>query len=206
MSEPRTRARAIRRLAPGLLHWTIRDERIRFRSDAYAVGGRDGRVLIDPLPLTGKALSRLGVVAAICLTGSCHQRSAWRYRRRFGAPVYAPRGSRGLDERPDRLYGRGARLPGGLVAIHAPGPTRVHFALHLARGRGALFCADVLMRRGKGLGFVPDEHQDDPPRTRRTAAAFLKRRFAALCCAHGAPIVGGARMAIRRALAADGEK
>ena len=200
MSEPRGSASRIQRIAPGLLHWTLHDDRIDWRSDAYAVPGRRGVVLIDPLPLMDAALARLGRVEAICVTGSCHQRSSWRYRRRFGAPVYAPRGARGLEEKPDAAYANGARLPGNLVAVHAPGPTRVHFAFHRRAGRGALFCADVLMRDADGVRFIEGAYQDDPDLTRETAAKLLRLRFGILCFNHGAPLTAGAKPAARAAV------
>ena len=53
----------------------------------------EGKVLIDPLPLTDAALAEMGKVAAICLTQGHHQRSAWHYRKLFGVPVYAPAGA-----------------------------------------------------------------------------------------------------------------
>lgn len=201
MSEPKARASRIHRVAPGVLHWTLHDDRIDWRSDAYAVAGRAGLVLIDPLPLTDAALRRLGLVEAICLTGSCHQRSSWRYRRLLGAPVHAPRGAHGLEEKPDVAYAKGARLPGGLVAVHAPGPTQVHFAFHRRAGRGVLFCADVLTRDANGVRFVEGSYQDDPARTRDTAAKLLELRFGILCFDHGAPLTAGAKPAVRAAMA-----
>ena len=203
MSEPKSRARSIRTIVPGILHWMLRDDRIRFRSDAHAVRHDGLTVLIDPLPLQNRLIGRLGEVGAICLTGSFHQRSAWRFRSRFGVKVYAPVGARGLEERPDRLYRHGDRLPGGLRAVHAPGPTEVHYALHLARGRGALFCADALMHFGKAVQFIPDRYQNEPERTRLSVKRFLKLRFSILCFNHGSPLRQGARAAIRSALVAD---
>lgn len=203
MSEPRTRSRRVETVVPGLLHWWLHDDRIDFRSDAYAVRERGRTVLIDPLPLVGSALDALGRVSAICLTGSCHQRSAWRYRRLFGAPVFAPRGAEGLEEEPDVWYRKGQTLPGGLTAVHAPGPTEVHFAFHRTAGRGALFCADVLLRDGERVRFVEDEHQDDPARTRRTVRKLLRLAFATLCFAHGAPLRKDPHAAMRAALEAD---
>lgn len=201
MSEPGSRARKVTQIAPGLLHWTLHDDRIDFRSDAHAVTTRRGAILIDPLPLADAALASIGPVEAICLTGSCHQRSAWRYRLLLGVPVYAPRGGRGFEEKPDIAYESGARLPGGLVAVHAPGPTRVHFAFHRRAGRGILFCADILTREGAGVRFIDDDYQDAPHVTRKTARSLLRLRFGVLCFDHGAPMKRGAKKAIRAATA-----
>jgi glyoxylase-like metal-dependent hydrolase (beta-lactamase superfamily II) len=200
MSEPKSRARTIERVSPDILNWHLQDDRIGSRGDAYAVVQGKRCVLIDPLPLAETALAELGTVEAICLTGSCHQRSAWRYRKQFGVKVYAPERAEGLEEAPDAWYVAGDQLPGGLEAVHAPGPTEVHFALHLSRGDGALFCADVLVRDGERLRFVPDEYQDAPKRTRDTARRFLDLRFGVLCCSHGGPLSRDPHGAIKKLL------
>src|SRR5262245_12723550 len=142
MSEPRSQADGIKRIAPGLYGWHLRDERISARSDAYAVADGTDLVLIDPLPLSAAAeaaLSKLGRVSAICLTVASHQRSAWRYRKQFGAKVYAPRGSEKLVEKPDSLYKSGSRLPASLRAVHTPGPVSTHHVLLSPAGGGTLF-------------------------------------------------------------------
>lgn len=202
MSEPKGKARKTEAVAPGILNWHLHDDRIEFRSDAHAVVHRGTSVLIDPLPLTSRALRDLGTVEAICLTGACHQRSAWRYRRLLGVKVWAPKGAAGLEEKPDVWFRTGDDLPGGLVAVHAPGPTEVHYAFHLTRGRGALFCADVLTHHRTSVRFVDAAYQDDPKRTRRTAKRFLELRFAILCFDHGAPVTRRAREAVQGALEA----
>jgi glyoxylase-like metal-dependent hydrolase (beta-lactamase superfamily II) len=206
MSEPKNHAKKITRIAPGVHHWSIHDDRIDAQSDAYSVEQKGKTILIDPLPLEEAALKDLGSVEAICLTGSCHQRSAWRYRKELGVKVYAPEGAQGLEEEPDVWYKAGDALPGGLKAIHAPGPTEVHYAFLSDRGTGALFCADVLMRDGDDVRFVTDEYQDDPKRTRETAKRFLELKIGALCFAHGDPITREPHSAIREALKADREK
>ena len=207
MSEPKTRASEVETVRPDLLHWWVRDDRIGgARSDAWAVV-HDGRiVLIDPLPLEEPALGTLeahGQPIAVCITGSCHQRWAWRLRDRFGIKVYAPEGAQGLEEVPDVDYAEGVALPGGLVPVHAPGPTEVHYALYLDRDEGALFCADVLVNRGEGLDFVDGKYQDDPSRTRDTARRFLDLKFGVLCPSHGPAVTHRPKEAIRRALEAD---
>jgi glyoxylase-like metal-dependent hydrolase (beta-lactamase superfamily II) len=193
-------------VSPEILNWHLLDDRINFRSDAHAVV-RDGRsILIDPLPLAEPILKEIGQVEAICLTGSCHQRSAWRYRKHFGVKVHAPRGSEGLEEQPDAWYAAGDRLPGDLLAVHVPGPASIHYAFHLDRGDGALFCADILYRDKDTLGFVPDQYQDDPKLTRGTARRLLDLRFGVLCFSHGAPLSSDTHGAIHKALEADDKR
>lgn len=210
MSEPKTAADRVDEVVPGVLHWSVVDDRIDHRSEAYAVrtpDGPGGLVLIDPLPLDDErtaAIEEEGV-AAICLTGGFHQRSAWRLAERFGAAIWMPRGAKGLEGEPDHWYDADDRLPGALRALHAPGPTEPHACLMLERSAGAvLFGADLLMRGDDGLlAFVPDEHQDEPERTRESVRRLLPLRPATLCPAHGAPVVQDALGAMKAALAAD---
>jgi glyoxylase-like metal-dependent hydrolase (beta-lactamase superfamily II) len=206
MSEPRTRAETLVTIGAGLDHWTILDERIDFRSEAYAVGHADGTVLIDPLPLSDELARSLEPVQAIVITGGFHQRACWTARRLYGAPVYAPAGADGLDEAPDESYEDGAILPGGLRALERPGPTNPHFALTLSLPGDTLvvFAADLLMRGADGpFAFVPDDHQDDPARSRDSVRRLLTLSPDTLCPAHGAPSIGSATARIREALDRD---
>jgi glyoxylase-like metal-dependent hydrolase (beta-lactamase superfamily II) len=206
MSEPKTVAREIREVTPGVHHIQIQDDRIKHNSDAHAVV-HDGRVvLIDPVPVDPQALARLGKVEAILIDAPSHQRSAWSLRRDLKVKVHAPEGATKLDEAPDATFKDGARLPGGLVAIHAPGPSAHHYALHLDRGPGVIFCGDLMMNEPQGLVFLPDKYQDDPVRSRQSARRLLDFRFEVICFGHGAPIVKGARQAIEALLKGEGGK
>src|SRR2546423_3127163 len=134
-----------------------------FQSESYVVIEIGRVILIDPLPMAKKDLNKLGPVEAICLTGSCHERSAWRYRREFKVLVYAPQGGVDFEEAPDRWYKANDRLPGNLLAVHTPGPTEAHYSFFLERNGGAVFCADLLANAGgEGLAFVAGEDPDEP--------------------------------------------
>lgn len=210
MSEPSTAARAVTRVAPGLFRWRVADDRI---GGAEAVGHavvEGGKVvLVDPIPVAEEKLRRLGTVEAIVLTAACHQRSAWRFRKAFGVPVFGPRGP-GVSptpgdflEDPDRRYDDGDRLPGGLVAVHAPGPTEAMFALWHPR-KAALFLADILTHDRGAPRFVPDEYQDEPRRTRETVRRLHARlRPRVLLFEHGTPVTRDARAALAAALERD---
>ncbi len=211
MSEPGTSARAVTRVAPGLHRWRVADDRIGGGESVGHAVVEDGKVvLVDPIPIAEDTLRRLGEVEAIVLTAACHQRSAWRFRRAFGAKVFGPRGpgvgQRAGDflEEPDRRYDDGDRLPGGLVAVHAPGPTEAMFALWHPK-KGALFLADLLVHQGRGPPrFVPDEYQDEPARTRETVRRLHQRlRPRLLLFEHGTPVTRGARAALAAALRRD---
>jgi len=202
MSEPRAVAEAAEEVVPGVWHWRVHDDRIDFVSAAHAVESDEGTVLIDPLPLAPEALSRLGRVAAVCLTTSGHQRSSWRLRRELGVPVWAPALVREVDEEPDERYGDGDRLPGGLLAVFTPGAgTRQHSLLD--GKRGVLFTPDLfVVPPGGRLSFTPSQYMHDPAEARRSAEKLLGLAFSVLCTGHGAPVLDDPKAAIRAALQA----
>ena len=199
MSEPKAVAADLEEIAPGLCHWRVQDERIAgSTSGAHAIRAEEGWVLVDPLPLIEDALARLEPVAAIVLTAATHQRSAWRYRRRFGTRVWLPEGSRATDEQHDEDYGPDDALPGGLRAIHTPGPELPHYSLLLEGDPSVLFSPDLVERLSDGeLEFVPARYHDDPAETRRSVERSLELDFGILCLSHGLPITEDPHRALR---------
>jgi len=215
MSEPTGHARKIIRVVPTVHRWRVHDDRIGGKSsDAYAVVNEGRVTLIDPLPVSEDEIRRLGRVTSIVLTCPNHQRSAWRFRRTFGVPVYAPEGPTighepgQMEEEPDYRYSGGDALPNGLTAFHTPGPTEAMYALWLDRPRSVIFLADILTHyEGDGTPrFVPARFQDEPARTRASVRRIIDHLpVEVVCFAHGIPICSDGRMALERALAADTE-
>jgi hypothetical protein len=203
MAEPNASADAAEEVVPGVWRWGIANERIGgAESTGHAVAGPDGVVFVDPVRLAPEALAALGPVAAILLTAQCHQRSSWRYRRELGAPVWAPEGTRPMEEEPDERYQAGDLLPGGLRAVHTPGPEEVHFSFLRSGAPGVLFCSDLLTNYGgRGLDFVPLQYHDDPAQTRRTVEGLLDLDFEVLCLDHGSAIRDDPKAEIRALLA-----
>lgn len=212
MTEPLERAQRVRTVLPGLAHFTVHDDRVDGRSDAYALITRQGTVLVDPLPLAEKALASLGNVVAIVISIQSHQRSSWRYRERFGARVFAPKGAVDLEEEPDVFYEDGDELPGRLVAWRAPGPAFESYVLLRKRHRGGhlTFVGDLLIRERSGaLAFVPDVYMDDPEAARASVERLATLPIGVLCSGHGAPLLAGVigvRNAILRTLARDAKR
>ncbi len=191
-------------IAPGLWHWTKRHPKIRIDVSSYYVERE--RVLLDPLiPDEGVEWFRdHGEPEHVLLTNRHHDRDAWRLRDEFGCAVHCIRN--GLHE----LAGRGTvepfdfddQLPGGAIAhqvdVICPDETALYLSAHRA-----LACADGVIRWGgdDDLRFVPDEYMDDPEQTKaglRTAyARLLDLDFDILLLAHGDPVVGGAKDALR---------
>jgi metallo-beta-lactamase superfamily protein len=190
MSEPPETAAHAEPVVDGVWHWSVANSAIggaTSSSQALALDG--GCVLIDPIRLDDGELGSLPRPSAIVLTAKCHQRSAWRYRSRFGAEVWAPDGAPAMDEEPDRRYAEGDVVPGGLRAIRTPGPEPVHFCLLREDAPRILFCSDLLMGDGNGgLAFVPGQFHDDPAETRRSVERLLELDFDVLCLDHGRPV------------------
>lgn len=201
MSEPKAVAKTLEEVVPGVWRWHVLDERIDAESDAHAVSDQGGTVLIDPLPLREAALKRLEPIIAICLTAACHQRSAWRYRRTYGVKVHVPEGCRAMDEEPDVRYRAGDILPGGMKAIHTPGPEEAHFAFWREQSPAVLFCPDLIMRGTDGeLAFIPAEYHEDLEATRDSVRRLLHLPFEVLCMDHGAPITTDPHAGLRKLL------
>jgi Metallo-beta-lactamase superfamily len=202
MSEPRAVAPDAEEIAPGVWHWAIADERIGgYYSAGYALAAPAGVILVDPVPLAAGALERLGAVSAICLTTSSHQRSAWRYRRELGAEVWAPALARAFDEEPDRRYGEGDELPGGLRAVYTPGAgTSQH--TFLASEPAVAFVPDLLTRGpGEPLSLISAEYAHDIDEARANVEKLLELPFDVLCLGHGVPVTDDPKGAIRALLA-----
>jgi glyoxylase-like metal-dependent hydrolase (beta-lactamase superfamily II) len=203
MTEPDEVADASEVVVEGVWHWRIRNHAIggAFSSSQAVAGDAGELVLIDPVRLAPGAMAALSLPTAVCLTAKCHQRAAWRYRLDFAAAVWAPEGTVPMEGEPDRRYTDGDMLPGGLRAVHTPGPERVHYSFLLERGAGVFFCSDLLGNDPlRGLDFVAPEYHDDPAETRRSVERMLDLPFAVLCLDHGPPVVNDPKSAIRALL------
>ena len=105
------------------------------------------------------------------------------------------------NREPVEPYDFGETLAGGAVAVHEVGGICPdESALHVPAA-SALAVADGAINYG-GLRFVPDAYMDDPEADKaalRRAYARLadELEFDHLLTAHGPPVVGGAREALR---------
>ncbi len=191
-------------IAPGLWHWTARHPHIRMDVSSYCL--LPERVLIDPmLPPEGLGwFERHGTPEHVLLTNRHHDRDAWLLREAFGCTVHGVRnGVHELEGRgPVEAFDFGDELPGGAVAHEVDAICPDETALHVPAHR-ALACADGVVRwpGGERLGFVPDQFMDDPEGTkaglRAAYARLLDLDFDRLLLAHGDPVVGGGKAALR---------
>jgi len=192
-------------ISPGLWHWTARHPHIDMDVSSYYLATE--RVALDVL-LPPEGVDWFESIGAppehVVLTNRHHDRDAWRLQDAFGCAVHCV--STGLDE----LDGRGSvtpfdfgdELPGGIVAHEVgaicPDETALHIPAH-----GALAVADGVVRwpGAEGLTFVPDSLMDDPEQTKRRLRdayrGLLELDFERLLLAHGEPVQGDARVALR---------
>ncbi len=104
-----------------------------------------------------------------------------------------------------RGFRPGDELAPGVVAQQVGVLCPDESAIHIAHGPGALAVADGVIRAHDdgGLGFVPDHLLGDDPQAVKSglAQAYLRLaeelEFETLLLAHGAPVVGTGREALR---------
>ena len=195
----------MREILPGLWHWTAFYEHIGAPVGSHYLAAE--RVLIDPMiPPEGVDWFRQhGEPEHVLMSNRHHDRDAWRLRDEFGCTVHCVRnGMYEIEGRgPAEPFDFGDELPGGVVVYEVDAICPDETALHIPRHR-ALACADgvVQSRAADGLRFVSDGLMDDPERTKRglrdAYTRLLDLDFDVLLLAHGDPIVGGARDALRK--------
>jgi hypothetical protein len=189
-------------IVPGLWHWTARHDHIEKQVSSYYLARE--RVLIDPLRPPPRLFEEHGAPEHILLTNRHHDRDAWLLHESFGCTVHcAANGVYELEGRgPVVPFAFGDELPGSVVAHEVDAICPDETALHLPAHR-ALACADGIVRwRGDDeLAFVPDALMDDPEKTkaglRDAYRGLLELDFDHLLLAHGEPIVGGGKDALR---------
>jgi hypothetical protein len=194
-------------ILPGVFHWTTLHPRHGIEISSYLLEAE--RVLIDPMaPPEGLDwFAERGAPEAILLTNRHHYRDSGRFAERFGCRVWVNR--LGAQEftagEPVEFFSAGDALPGGVLSVPVGGICPDETAL-FAPAHRAVAVADGLVRMPSEapLGFVPDQLMHDPPLTRARLADAYRRMleidFDHLLLAHGHPVVGGAKEALRRFL------
>ena len=189
---------------PGLHHWTAFHERIRQPVSSYYLVS--AAALIDPmLPEEGLDwLAGLGPPERILLSNRHHYRHSGRFVDAFGCPVLCHEAGLHEFEGGPRVEGFafGDEVAPGVVALELDAICAEDTALHVAVGGGALAFADGLIRSADGsIGFVPDVLMDEPETVKRgvheALRRLLQRDFDHLLFAHGVPLVGGGKSALR---------
>ena len=202
--------RPIREVLPGVHHWTAIHPRIRLPVDSYYI--QPARILLDPMvPREGLDwFERREAPKQIVLTNRHHLRHSERYADAFDCPIRCSEAGLHEFEHGHKVEGFafGEELASGITAHQLGAICSDDTAIHIRRlATGAIAFADGLTRpRGGGLAFVPGFLMGDhPSRVRAGLRESLRRLldldFDSLLFAHGEPLIGGGRAALREFVA-----
>jgi len=189
-------------IAPGIHHWTAYRDTIGTTVSSHWI--EPAGVVIDPL-VPDEGLEAFDVAPQqVVLTSGLHTRHAERFAEAFSIPIRAPREA--ADRLGDRLtfdpYTDGEELAPGVRAVHIGVLCPDEYALHITTTEGAIAFADGLQHYGQAVDFVSDDLLgDDPEAVKRGLEeqfrALLERDFDHLLFAHGDPVAGGGKRALR---------
>jgi hypothetical protein len=195
----------VQEIAPGIFHWTAMHPRIRSRVSSYYV--EPAGVVIDPMvPEDGlDVFDGHEPPQQALLSIRHHYRGCDEFVERFGVTVVCARGGVHEFEGTDRDvegFGPGDEVAPGIVAIGTDAISDDDTTFHIAHGGGALLFGDGLVRPPGGpVGFVPDYLMDEPEKTKQRLfdayRGLLERDFDHLLFAHGEPLIGGGREALK---------
>ena len=189
-------------ILPGVYHWTVPHPKIKFDVSSYYLA--DECVLIDPLIPPEGIHSLPGEPKHILLTNRHHYRDSGRLHEVLGCTVHCVEHgmhefSAGEKVQPFRF---GDTLPGEIEALEVGAICPDETALLIPRGQGILAVADGVVRLDNGpLDFVPEKYMDDPAKVKAELRAayrrLLEQEFDHLLLAHGWPVIGGGKQALR---------
>jgi hypothetical protein len=186
----------------GVLHWKAVHPRIESEVDCHFIAGSG--TAIDPLlPEEGIEWFDGRAVQRVVLSTRHHLRHAPLLAARFNCPILCHES--GLHEFEDGPevdgFAFGDRLADNVVALEMDSISPDDTVLKIESGGGALLFADSLIHHG-AVGFVPDRLIGDEPeevrkRIRLRCDALLTEKFEHLLFAHGDPLLGSGREALR---------
>jgi hypothetical protein len=190
-------------IQPGVFWWTAYHDRIKQPVSSYYVSG--AAALIDPMPPDEEPgwFRERGGVERIVLTNRHHYRASAELRTEFNCPVLCNEdGLHEFEGGPEvDGFAVGDEVAPGIVAREMGAICPDDTALHIEVAEGVVAFADALIHYGGALGFVPDGFMDDPPRDKQAMMdsfrGLLERDFDHILVAHGEPLVGGGKAALR---------
>jgi hypothetical protein len=199
-------------IGPGIHHWTAKHPKIGIEVSSYYL--EPSRCLLDPLlPAEGIEWFRSRPAPQrIILTNRHHYRHSGELREEFGCPVLC--NENGLHEfeggREVEGFAFGDELAEGVGAHEVGAICPDETALHVQAGEGFLAIADGLINYGQ-VGFVPDNLLgDDPEEVKRGLRDSYRRlldlEFDGVLFAHGDPLVGGGKGALRQFVGQGGNR
>jgi hypothetical protein len=198
--------RPIREVLPGLHHWTAIHPRIRLPVDSYYI--EPARVVLDPMvPREGLEWFERGETPGqIVLTNRHHLRHGERFAQAFGCPIRCSEaGLHEFEDGPEvEGFAFGEDLAPGITAyeLGAICPDDTALLIRTVDGNALAFADGLTRPRGGGLTFVPGFLMGDDPAAvraglRESLRGLLDLDFDHLLFAHGEPLIGGGKVALR---------
>ena len=189
-------------LFPGLFHWTATHPRIGVEVSSHFVAA-SGTVIDPLLPEEGIEWFDGREVRRIVLSNRHHQRSAEQIAERYDCPILCHEaGLHEFEAGPEvEGFAFGDSLAEDVTALEMDAICPDDTVLAIEAGDGALLFADSLIHHGE-IGFVSDGLIGDDAETvkatvRERARGLLERPCENLLFAHGDPLLGGGREALR---------
>ena len=192
----------MRELLGGLFHWYAIHPNHGGQVSCHFLAG-SGTACDPLLPDEGLDWFEQHKPQRIVLSTRHHLRHSEQIAARFGCPILAHED--GLHEfeggAPVQGFAFGDRLAADVTALTMNAISPDDTVLHIEVADGALLFADSVINHGQ-IGFVSDRLIGDDPegvkrKVRERCAALLEERFDHLLFAHGDPIVGGGKQALR---------
>jgi glyoxylase-like metal-dependent hydrolase (beta-lactamase superfamily II) len=194
---------AMNEIGPGIHHWTAVHPRIQIEVSSYYV--EPSRTLLDPLvPSEGIEWFRSRATPErVVLTNRHHYRQSDEFQEEFGCTVLcSEKGLHEFEGGPEvDGFAFGEALADGITALEVGAICPDEAALHVELGDGYLALADGIVNYDEPR-FVPDNLIGDDPEgvkegLRESYRRLLDLDFDGLLFAHGDPIAGGGKAALR---------
>jgi hypothetical protein len=193
----------VNEIAAGIFHWATWHEPISATVSSYYIASAD--VVLDPkIPQAGWDALPIRP-QQVLLTSGHHARDSQAFGERFGIPI---RGSAQAaqhigDALSLEIFNDGDEVAPGVTAIHIGKLSEDEGAFHIRADGGAIALADGINRYGGALGFFSDELLGEHPNRvkeglKQAYSGLLRRDFHHLLFAHGDPLVGQGKSALRK--------
>jgi hypothetical protein len=196
---------------PGIWHWRTYYDSIGM--DVHSHWIEPAGIVLDPMVPGDVGLEwwddRDVKPQQIVLTIGLHWRHSEQFAERFGIPIRVPRPSLDRYEGSDRAsrvepFEWRDEIAPGVTAVEIGAIAPDESALYIDHADGVVAIADGVIRASGGgsLMFVPDGLMGDDPETvkaglRDSYRGLLEREWDTMLMAHGDPIAGGARQALK---------
>jgi glyoxylase-like metal-dependent hydrolase (beta-lactamase superfamily II) len=194
---------AVEEIVPGVMRWTNIHPNTGMESSSHWVPA--ARAVVDPLLPDDQEIGQFGgnPPQDVLLTNRHHLRSSERFARELGCTINCHRaGLQEFEDGPEVAgFEWGEEVAPGIEALEVDAICDEETALLIADSR-ALSVADAVINRDGELGFFSDHLLGDDPEAVKTAIRdayrrLLDRDFEHLLLAHGEPVVGRGKEALR---------